>query len=384
MSFSDNINQMAVSDLLDDNRVPPEDIPNQTQGQAVVVAGEEAPAIENEAEIAAAISQLENYQTAIATNEDGVTKVRDMNEIVSSILASESVSRADAEQIRKAYPEDFDSEFHLNEFTEVPTRVGFESIRKFVERSIGQQEEKNQALLNRRSPSEESKERVVGDFETIERSMESVKSNILELAKRIEGSYTALSEQALCQLKNINAERYAYHLQTKDDLLDLRTLHFGKTPTQSDVEFNLTRMLDSNVRRELSELSKPTRGFSKLYAMAARQSSANYVSNVLENYNFVDVQSMMGTDFDSQSAMLGTLARGLIQDFVANKLPTALEDVCKKLAPETDQTGDILAAQHHVVEVLLVVHAMMVDTLVCANLFKFAMDDFEAYIHKDL
>lgn len=384
MSFSDNINQMAVSDLLDDNRVPPEDIPNQTQGQAVVVAGEEAPAIENEAEVAAAISQLENYQTAIATNEDGVTKVRDMNEIVSSILASESVSRADAEQIRKAYPEDFDSEFHLNEFTEVPTRVGFESIRKFVERSIGQQEEKNQALLNRRSPSEESKERVVGDFETIERSMELVKSNILELAKRIEDSYTALSEQALCQLKNINAERYAYHLQTKDDLLDLRTLHFGKTPTQSDVEFNLTRMLDSNVRRELSELSKPTRGFSKLYVMAARQSSANYVSNVLENYNFVDVQSMMGTDFDSQSAMLGTLARGLIQDFVANKLPTALEDVCKKLAPETDQTGDILAAQHHVVEVLLVVHAMMVDTLVCANLFKFAMDDFEAYIHKDL
>lgn len=86
----------------------------------------------NTPEVNDALAVLEGHDAEVQVTHDDLTKVFDMRETATRILAQESISQGDAEEIQRVYGSLEDEVAPVATFTEVPTKVNLDTTKAWI------------------------------------------------------------------------------------------------------------------------------------------------------------------------------------------------------------------------------------------------------------
>lgn len=138
------INEVQLSDLTSTTDALPETFvtppsAGNPNGPEAVIGADPGAVNDTPEQVQAALDALLNANTQIATTEDNITKVADLKDVVSTVMAQESISQSDVEEIDRKVGGYLGDEVSIKEFTEAPSRIGLEQTRQFAQRRLEDQ-----------------------------------------------------------------------------------------------------------------------------------------------------------------------------------------------------------------------------------------------------
>lgn len=130
MSLEVSLNDEAVDDLhADGEYLTTAEGDMNNGGKALLVAD---PSMTDGGDLQEKISVLTGLDIEIQTTENDVDRVRDLETVAKTVLAQESISQSDAEQINRVVGGLFEKVAGPKEFTEVPTRANLIKVKEYV------------------------------------------------------------------------------------------------------------------------------------------------------------------------------------------------------------------------------------------------------------
>lgn len=137
-----SLNDEAMDDLHEEA-----DYLTQSEGEAaslgvVRVETEDAIDLKLPKNIDEAVSALSDYDVQIQTTKDKVTKVFELDDVASTVLAQETISQADAAEVERVYSGLYDAVAGPKEYTEAPSSINLKATQDYVA------EKKIEALSN--------------------------------------------------------------------------------------------------------------------------------------------------------------------------------------------------------------------------------------------
>ena len=84
---------------------------------------------------------LSNYDVTLKTAEDGLTRLHSMDEVVDTVMASESISRSDAFRLVKVFESFAETVGSPSEFTETPSQTNYKATQRFVVSEVSKERE---------------------------------------------------------------------------------------------------------------------------------------------------------------------------------------------------------------------------------------------------
>lgn len=130
MSLEVSLNDEAVDDLhADGEYLTTAEGDMNNGGKALLVAD---PSLTDGGDLQEKISVLTGLDIDIQTTENDVDRVRDLETVAKTVLAQESISQSDAEQINRVVGGLFEKVAGPKEFTEVPTRANLIKVKEYV------------------------------------------------------------------------------------------------------------------------------------------------------------------------------------------------------------------------------------------------------------
>lgn len=371
---TESLNELATTDL-DDPRIPPEANDVTDAPSAVVVAGG-TPSIENEEAVAAAIQQLEGYNTAVATADEGVMKVRDMNEVISTILAAETISRSDARNLRDIFGEKFDHRFSVEEYTELPSGVNLRQTKRFLEKRMEETEEIEKTKLKA--------------FEELSPLLPEIFKQVEYLLDKAKGCTEGLEEEACEELEEMNERehRFVYNLVKKDgSVFDISFCSFASGLDSEDLQYQPRVFPNQEIRNSIYKLPQTHRAFVALCWKAQHASCHETVMRFLENPNLSD-EAVDGSIFNNYRETLAFLASGTLSNTLVAIFPQWVEKISRKIeeleaSRGHPQDGEGLALrmgeEFQVVNSLLNSITILVQVIQVATLMECLIEDMKKY-----
>lgn len=132
----EDLNSESLIDLEDGRVIAPAGSPEALAENALVVIGQTA----DDKEAQKAAEELEGYSVTLQTTVDGLTRQHEMEDVVNTLMASETISRTDAVQLVKCFEGLTDVVGQPETFTAVPSRTNLEPTKRYVRKAVYDEE----------------------------------------------------------------------------------------------------------------------------------------------------------------------------------------------------------------------------------------------------
>ena len=141
-----SLNDEALSELNDDADYLTDGNSKDTIKDTIVVACDNKVDLDVPDDIDAAVSALDGYDVELQTSKDDVVKVTALDDLANTVLAQETISQADAEEVERVYGGLYENVASQKEFTQTPTSVNLKETQQYVEATL---EATKTAAINR-------------------------------------------------------------------------------------------------------------------------------------------------------------------------------------------------------------------------------------------
>jgi hypothetical protein len=205
-----SLNDEAVEDLDVDVVKEPGEEPGENPAQSTIEVIVSPNSTGETSEERAAISDLDENHVLLQTVEKGVTRVHDMEDVVTTVLSEESISRTTARTLAACFEDFTEAVAKPIEFTERPTATNLKVTQAFIKTRYT-----------------EEKEKLVDSFSKyLHSTLGSIKCVVGEIENKLlpEALVTleALRVQALADLASVPLSKAFYIYNKEKALTDLR------------------------------------------------------------------------------------------------------------------------------------------------------------------
>lgn len=87
-------------------------------------------------EVDEAVSALSDYDVQIQTTKDDVTKIHELSDVANTVLAQETISQADAEEVNRVYGGLYEEVASAKEYTQAPSSINLQQTKDFVKEKL--------------------------------------------------------------------------------------------------------------------------------------------------------------------------------------------------------------------------------------------------------
>lgn len=205
-----SLNDDAVKDLESEIVKTPGSEPGENPKEGVISVEVSDEATDETPEAREALNHLEENEVLLQTTHEGVKRVHQMEEVVETVLAEESISRSRAKAIALVFEEFSQAVAKPIEFTEVPTATNLKETRAFVTTKLASEKEK--LALN------------FTDY--LKSTQSSIKCIVGEVKERLLPETLAildtLRQEALEDLSKAATSKAFYLYRSNNEMVDLR------------------------------------------------------------------------------------------------------------------------------------------------------------------
>lgn len=205
-----SLNDEAVEDLDTDVVKKPGEEPGENPKENVVQVIVPPNATGETSEERAAISDLDENQVLLQTTQDGVKRVHDMKDVVTTVLSEESISRSTARSLALCFEDFAQVVAKPIEFSESPTATNLNVTQAFVKTRYIEEKEK---LVDGFT------QYLKSTFSAIKCVVGEIENKLLPEALQV---LESLRAQALADLASVPLSKAFYVYNSEKTLVDLR------------------------------------------------------------------------------------------------------------------------------------------------------------------
>lgn len=328
-------------------------------------------------EIDLAKEALDGFTELVGSvNPEGTTTVRNLDEVVSTVLAGESIGQMAAQELRKLNPERFDDKFSLKEFTDIPSTVNLNEAKKYAE---GFREEKTEAL---RSKYLQAADCIAKSISCMLEHSPSLVDGVIEI-------YSRLQSKAFSQLNDFKIP-YIFTIVCDRSPYDLRVCSLT-CPGDRKMDYAVKALPNQHLRSAVKNLSRDLpllTAFYDAYHDLDAESLSKMLNSPLQQGLLSAIRREDGLKGpQSQQELLVFLSAGRVGPLVEEVIPKMLEELnveWRSLKEAGLGCIDNLMAAYgvavKVVNEVTQIHQFLTEVLTGAALFELTVKDFQDFI----
>ena len=329
LEFNKSLNDQAMDDLHEEADYLTEDEGKAASLGTVRVETEEALDLKVPKEVDQAVSALSDYDVQIQTTKDDITKVYELEDVASTVLAQETIGQADAEEIERVYGGLYDNVASKQEYTAAPSSINLKETKNYVEERKALFE--SEAIQRHKDYLKNTSEQAYCLLQCLYESVYPETMDMLEQTRRVcieDLSKASLSKNFLIYTKETRNDKG--EVTRMPELIDLKTLRLYDSIKREEytIPDTLQCLPDDDDVRKLREVFHSNQ-FRKL---------------MTESSLYRDVLESLHRDFHNYSGsreecydltyvdLLTVFTSGKIEEYL-QKAFEALADVAKSAKP---------------------------------------------------
>ena len=178
--------------------------------------------------------KLLNPHNPVKTLVGHISSVKEMGEIVEDLEVKKSITFNDAENVNLVF-ENFKNQFQLNEFTDMPSRTGLVSVKKFMDKEIKARQERAVNDFN---------ELVLNPFADLQNIFQSFVEKLAPTVSTCLSNFGIVCKQFLADKNNIASQEFL----KGNDTINFATTAICELPLDLEVDRNNVQLFLTAVR----------------------------------------------------------------------------------------------------------------------------------------